>query len=333
MYAVDPDDPDATALGHIPPMHDVEEVWRELPQRRSALLDLFKPLGQTRDFEAYAHHLTGPGSEERRTDFYDRFGAFSRVLDVALSSATFHEKTPARTVKQYQEDLRFFSELRRQVRLRSAEVLDYSQYEPKIRALLNRHLITSGVEQMTGRIDLYDRDQRAAALEAAGTDASRAEVIAANVSRVLEERVKFQDPELYRRFSDLLRETIEKMRNEWLSAADALVAVEGVEQQVLRPTADDVPAQLRGRRLAEVLFRNLRGRLNGATESVADRIDREVSGLAIVNWKDNDDQKKLMRQAIDDAIMDANTESSLGLTFEQVDGMIDEILDRARANL
>ncbi len=255
------------------------------------------------------------------------------MLDVALSSATFHEKTPARTVKQYQEDLRFFSELRRQVRLRSAEVLDYSQYEPKIRALLNRHLITSGVEQMTGRIDLYDRDQRAAALEAAGTDASRAEVIAANVSRVLEERVKFQDPELYRRFSDLLRETIEKMRNEWLSAADALVAVEGVEQQVLRPTADDVPAQLRGRRLAEVLFRNLRGRLNGATESVADRIDREVSGLAIVNWKDNDDQKKLMRQAIDDAIMDANTESSLGLTFEQVDGMIDEILDRARANL
>lgn len=333
MYAVDPDDPEASALGHIPPMRDVEEVWRELPQRRSALLDLFKPLGQTGDFEAYARHLTGPGSEERRTDFYDRFAAFARVLDVALSSATFQEKTPARTVRQYQEDLRFFSELRRQVRLRSAEVLDYSQYEPKIRALLNRHLITSGVEQMTGRIDLYDRDQRAAALEAAGTDSSKAEVIAANVSRVLEERVKFQDPELYRRFSDLLRETIEKMRNEWLSAADALVAVEGVEQQVLRPTADDVPQQLRGRRLAEVLFRNLRGRLNGATESVADRIDREVNALAIVNWKDNEDQKKMMRQAIDDAIMDANTERDLGLTFEQVDGMIDEIMDRARANL
>ena len=51
-----------------------------------SLLDLFKPLGQTRDFEAYAQHLTGPGSEERRTDFYDRFAAFARVLDVDVGT-------------------------------------------------------------------------------------------------------------------------------------------------------------------------------------------------------------------------------------------------------
>jgi type I restriction enzyme R subunit len=335
MYARDEDDPDADVLGFVSPLKNVSEIWSELPQCRSALLDLFKPLGDTRDFEEYAQFLTGTDeeSELRRVDFYERFSAFARVLDVALASAGFHEQTPPKKIAKYREELKFFTELRRQVRLRSAETIPYSEYEPKIRALLDRHVRTSGIEEITGKIDLQDREQVAAALEAVGSASSKAELIAANVQRVLDERVQHEDPESYRRFSAMLRDTIEKMRQEWLSAADALVQVDQVRAEVLQPTSQDVPAALQGHRFAEVLFRNLRDRLDGAAESAAARLGQQLGDLAIVNWRQNEDQQKRMRQVIDDTLLELGEEHALGLTFEQIDGLVDEIMDRARALL
>lgn len=333
MYAMDPDDPDAQELGYCAPMMRVEEVWRELPQRRSALLDLFKPLGGTRDFEKYAQFLTGPDSDERRVEFYERFAAFARVLDVALSSAGFHEKTPAKEIARLREELKFFGELRRQVRLRSAEVIDFSEYETKIRALLNRHIRAEGVEGITGKIDLTDREQRAAALEAVGSGASQAELIASNVSRVLEERTRYEDPALYRRFSAMLRETIEAMRAGWIAAMEAKVKVQEVEEQVLRPTAEDVPERLRGRRLAEVLYRNLQDRLGAKAERAADAMEAELRPLAIVNWRNNEDQQKRMRQSVDDVLVETSREHGLELSYDAIDALVDEVMDRARAVL
>ena len=330
MYARDPDDPDAALLGFATPVAHVEETWADLAQRHSTLWDTFKELGNSRDREAFEQHLR---PEDRRVRFYERFAAFARTLDVALASHTFLERTAHKTVKRYRDDLKFFGELRRSVRIRYAEVVDFSEYEPKIRKLLDQYISATGVEALTGKIDLYDREQRAAAREAAGSASSKAETIASNVERVLDDRVKREDPASYRRFSDMLREVIERMRAGWLAAAEALVQVEKIEEEVLRPKSDDVPEAIRANRLAAVIYRNTQETLGDKGPEAAAAIDEIIESRAIVGWKDNDDRQKQMRQAVDDYLFDLNEEHQLGLSVEQIDRLIDLCMERARAVL
>ncbi|MCA9250638.1 MAG: type I restriction endonuclease subunit R [Phycisphaerales bacterium] len=330
MYARDPDDPDALECGFATPMPSIESAWRELPQRHASLWAVFKELGNTRDREAFEQFLR---NEETRIRFYERFAAFARALDVGLASHEFFKHVSAKKVSQYRNDLKFFGELRRSVRIRYAEVVDFSEYEPKIRKLLDQYISTSGVESITGKIDLYDREQRAAALESAGSATSKAETIASNVERVLEERIRHEDPVSYRRLSDMLREVIERMRAGWLASADALVQVEHIEEQALRPKADDVPEQLRDRRLAAVLFRNLSESLGDEAADAARSIDEIIEQRAIVGWKDNDDCQKQMRQAIDDYLFDLNDSRESVLSMDDIDRLIDFCMERARAVL
>lgn len=328
MYARAEDDPLADELGHVESMAFIDNAWSDLPQRHSLLWDTFKELGQTRDREAFEQHLF---DEARRIRFYDRFVAFARSLDVALSSHVFLEKTPATTVKQYRDDLKFFGELRRSVRIRYAEVVNFSEYEPKIRKLLDQHLSATGVEAITGKIDLYDRDARAAALDSAGSATSKAETIASNVERVLEEKMKHEDPASYKRFSAMIREVIEQMRAGWLAAAEALTKVEEIEEKIVRPKSEDVPESVRSSQFAAILYRNTKGLFGDVAAEAAGHIDRIVNDMAIVGWRSNDDRQKKIRQAIDDYIFEVNEEHTLGLTLEQIDAAIDTILERARA--
>lgn len=330
MYVRHPDEPEAAVVGFASPIARVDEAWSDLSQRHSALWDTFKELGDSRDREGFELHLR---PEERRIRFYDRFAAFARSLDVALASHAFWEQTPAKLITRYRQDLKFFGELRRSVRIRYAEVVEFSEYEPKIRKLLDQYISATGVESITGKIDLYDREQRAAALEAAGSASSKAETIASNVERILEERIRIEDPVSYRRFSDMLREVIERMRAGWLAAADALVQVEQIENEVLQPRSDDVPEPLRDRRLAVVLFRNLRESMGKAAVDTAAAIDEIIESRAIVGWKENEDRQKEMRQAIDDYLFDVNDEQQLELSIEHIDALIDSCMERARAIL
>ena len=330
MYSKDPDDPDAASLGYVEKLADIETAWAELPQRHAAMLDTFKEIAGSRDAERYQQHLA---DEALRIRFYERYAAFARVLDVALSSHKFLEQTPEKTVAMYRRDLKFYGELRRAVRIRYAEVVDFSEYEPKIRKLLDQYISASGVETITGKIDLYDRDQRAAALEAAGTPAAKAETIASNVERVLEARVKEEDPATYLRLSAMLRKVIEQMRAGWLAAAEALIQVEKIESEVVRPSTDDVPPALRDNRLAAVLFRNTRDSLGDHAEEAVIAMEQVIRENAIVGWKDNVDRQKAMRQGIDDYLFDLSERTGADWPIEVIDRVIDTSLERARAVL
>ena len=131
----------------------------------------------------------------------------------------------------------------------------------------------------------------------------------------------------------MLREVIERMRAGWLASADALVQVEHIEEQALRPKADDVPEQLRDRRLAAVLFRNLSESLGDEAADAARSIDEIIEQRAIVGWKDNDDCQKQMRQAIDDYLFDLNDSRESVLSMDDIDRLIDFCMERARAVL
>ncbi|MDZ4063554.1 MAG: restriction endonuclease subunit R, partial [Coriobacteriia bacterium] len=124
----------ADLAGTIAPVNT--EVAK-LPQRHGDLLDLFKTVRNAYDEEAYELLLA---DRAKRDDFYERLSVFARTLAVALSSETFVVETDPDRVRGYKSDLKRFEKLRQAVRFRYAESVDYREYEPRIKKLLDTHI-------------------------------------------------------------------------------------------------------------------------------------------------------------------------------------------------
>jgi len=76
--------------------------------------------------------------DDVRQDFYDALNEFSKTLQLAISSAKFHENTPMVTVQRYVDDMKYFRNLRAAVKQRYNEAVDYKEYEDQIRNMVDK---------------------------------------------------------------------------------------------------------------------------------------------------------------------------------------------------
>ena len=315
---------------------DVREVIAALPQRHSAVWDIFKGIANKHDQEAYEQLLI---DEELRTEFYERFSAFARTLAVALASETFLAETPEKKVQTYKRDLKFFQELRQAVRRRYAEVVDFSEYEPKIKKLLDTYLGAGEVETVVGKIDLMDQAQREEALGEATSDVAKADLIAHNVKRVITEKWD-EDPAFYEKFSKLLEKTIAACRAGRLREAAYLQEVLHVEKSVLTHADDELPAALRQNEVAASFYRNIQesfARAGGdkidvkaCSAEASGGIERIIAERRIVNWTTNIDVQNRMRQEIEDYLFGLAERLGITIPFEDVDAIMDKCMDIAK---
>lgn len=114
----------------------LEHIAR-LPQVHSDLWDLFKEVKNRHDEEAYELLL---GDNMLREEFYKRLADFSKTLSMAFSTEQFIMNTPDSRLGQYRNDLKRFHNLKASVKLRYAEAIDYRDYEPKIKKLLDTRI-------------------------------------------------------------------------------------------------------------------------------------------------------------------------------------------------
>ena len=168
----------------------------ELPQQHADLWELFAEVKGARDPEVYEEHLR---DDALRNRFYERFSLFARTLSLALSSSKFLASTPPKTIYQYKADLKFFQNLRAAVTQRYQEVIDFSEYEPKIRKLIDTHVGAGDVEQLCEPINLLDATARRQMLEANGKSAgAKADMIASATRHVIEQEMA-KDPAFYKK--------------------------------------------------------------------------------------------------------------------------------------
>ena len=315
---------------------DVESESQKLGQRHSDLWDLFKNIRNQRDEEEYELLLADEGLRDR---FYERLSAFSRTLAVALSSARFLDETPENRIATYKTDLHFFMRLRTSVRRRYAEVVDFKEYEPRIQKLVDQHVGTGEVEQVTDLVDIFNADAFAREVGKLAGTASKADTIAFRTKHSIHDRMQ-EDPAFYRRFSELLEEAIRAFREQRLSDAEYLEKVSKIAERVRNRTGDDIPPALTHRDVAKAFFGVLRDALASHTAQAADAreigtaaslaIDDIVQEQRIVHWTRNPDIQNRMKGAIEDYLFELMEREKLELTFEDIDRILDSVLDIAR---
>jgi len=317
---------------------DVREIVSQLPQSHAVLLSGFNDAAPNRDAEKYVRYLD---DEERRIRFYNHFAQYVRLLGVALSSVDFLAETPEKTIDRYKEDLKYFKELRQMVRRRYAEIIDFSEYELRIRKLLDTHLGADKVDVIMGQIDLTDAATRNRALEQSESNEAKAEMIVNNLRRTIKERWE-EDPVFFKRFSEMLTQLISDLRAGRLKSADALKKAEAAEKNIHEGADDSIPAAIRHRALAVGFYRNIKPVCESINLSQSVLFDDFVSRVSlemeksirrhlVVHWSTDIDVQNRMRQDMEDALFEIKDNLNVDMSFEKIDEIMEKCLDIARA--
>jgi type I restriction enzyme R subunit len=320
-------------------VHDVREQIRKLPQLHDQLWDLFKPVKNKKDMEQFELLL---GDEAIRQDFYERLRAFTRCLHISLSSDKLLDVFDEDQVDKMKQDWKQLSELRRSVQLRYQETVDLKEFEPKIQKLLDDHVIAMPAQTIIELVNINDPNALMAVVEETGVSkASRADRIASATRRVITEKMA-EDPTFYRRFSELLEETIREYRAQRISERDYLKSVIDLASKVARKDRGrDVPDPIKGNDDGQAFFGILDGALVGDDHQPISEVDVANIALAIIGivkahhivdvWS-NDIAQNNMRNAIDDYFFDVlRDQRGIHLPVELMDDLELRIMDLARA--
>ncbi len=315
---------------------DVSVETSTLAQKHSLLWDTFKEVRNKQDEEDYELQLA---DEELRSKFYERLSAFSSTLSIALSSVRFLEETDPSKISRYRADLKFFSKLRTAVRRRYAEVVDFGEYEPKIQKLLDTHVGTGEVERITPLVNIFDKDAFAREVEKLPNAAAKADTIAHRTARTIHDRMQ-EDPAFYKRFSELLKETIAAFREERIKATEYLKRVTEIMNAVLNRTGDRIPDKLQSHDVAKAYFGSIKevlSRFDKGDDEFDDRlsdvalaIDKVIERNRIVNWTADIDTQNRMRNEIEDLLFDFKDKAGIDITFEDMDAIMEQCLGIAR---
>ena len=314
----------------------------ELPQKNADLWELFKMIPNKRDLEAYAQSLR---LDDRRHEFYDRLTAFSSLLQLALSTKEFHENTDEKTIERYKEDLRMFVKLRTSVQLRYSDAIDYKKYEARIEKLINRHVESDEVKIITKLVNIFDTEDFQKEVECVVGIAAKADTIASRTAKYITENMD-SDPAFYKKFSQLIRETIEAYEQGRLSENEYLERMLQFKEDVLNHTDSELPTELEHNNAAKAyygiavenyrrLFPNMPIKeMALATTKAFDAIIRKtviIDGVILVDWQQKSDIVGKIKIELEDELIDnIKRKYELDFSFDEMDVIIDGCVDVAK---
>lgn len=321
----------------------IDSEIAKLAGRYSDLWDLFKSVKHSTDEEAYEVLLA---DDEIREEFYCRLADFGKNLAIALSSDKFLSDTDEKTISRYKADFRKFKTLMASVKLRYAEAVDYRDYEPKIKKLLDTHIQANEVFQLNEPVNIFDDDMFNQVKDDQGvyntgkTTASKADTIAHATRKSITEKMD-EDPAFYQKFSKLIQRAIEDFRAKRLSDLDYLNKVVDIRNKVVGKVHDDVPEVLSGMDDAMTFYGVLKPflethKLKGVDlDAIAADTAIAINGILekhkkVQFWDDEDAQKQTVNE-IDDYLYDElKNDKGIELSLDQMDAIIEKVLQVAK---
>lgn len=319
---------------------NIEEEIKKLPQRHSELWDIFKSIKNTRDLEAYQQILR---DEAIRVGFYDKLTSFGKSLKLALSTITFHDKTDPKQVDRYKTDFLFFMKLRSAVTSRYSDRIDYSRYEAQIQKLLDTHVTAEEVEPITDLVNIFDKDSFANEVEKTVGEAAKADKIASRTAKYISEKMD-EDPAFYKRFSQLLAQTIADYEARRISETQYLQKTKSVMDSVLNHTDSEIPEFLKDKSVAAAFFGLTKEFLGGKitdsklVSSIAEHTALQIDGMIkqevfgsgskpIVEWGIKKEiTGKLIIEIGDYLIDEVRDKYEMEISYSEIDSFAERIL-------
>lgn len=324
-------------------MLNINEEIKKLPQKHSELWDIFKTVANKRDAEAYQLLLR---DEAIRVVFYDKLAAFAKGLKLALSSMQFHKVVEEKIINRYKEDLAMFMKLRLAVVERYSDAIDYKQYEGQIQKLIDTHITTENVEVITELVNIFDKEKFQQEVENTTGKAAKADKIASRTAKHISEKME-EDPAFYKKFSQMLNETIADYEAKRINEAIYLTKVQEIMENVLSHTDSDIPEVLKDKDVAKAFYGLTIETLNDKIQDsiikkeiavqTALQIDESIKSAVLENNKPVIDWRhktnitgKLLIEIGDYLIDEVRDKYNIPLSFEEMDEIATNCIEVAK---
>jgi type I restriction enzyme, R subunit len=315
---------------------DINSEIGKLADHHAALKNLFQRVKQPNAYEEYVEILR---DEPARDEFVDRLRQYARTLEIAFCSLDWTEKTPSKIVKMYREDLKFFEDLRRYIRQVFSEDLDYKEYAAQMQKLIDRHVGSNEVRQITPLVDIFDKEKFEEEVEKLATPAARADTIAHRTAKTIIERMD-EDPVFYQRLSTILRRMIDDYQAQRIAAAEYLKQAKQASEEVRTHGMSKVPLVLHNHVPALAIYNTLIKAILADAEpntediqqlsEIALGLDSKIRAMVVVDWQNKPDVQNEIKNALEDDLLCHVEQTGRPVPFETIDFILDKVLQAAR---
>lgn len=320
---------------------DIREEIRKIPGAHADVLDIFRGIYNKQDIEALERHLL---PKDLRDEFYDKLSVFARLLQTAFSSDELYKELTESQINFYKSELKRFQSLRQSVQLRYAEKVSYKEYEPRVRKLLDTYIQADEVEVLTNEVNIFDSQMVQEALQQYGEKpASKADFIAHRLKKVITENMD-KDEAFYKKFSELIEQTIEDFHKGRISEAEYLEKMIKARDDMDEGHIEGIPDNIKNEPKARAFYGAVKevfektfglGAMNGQEQGLAQAgidIANIVGGLVIRDWKRNLDVQREMENQIEDYLMAHRKDLGVELSFDDIDEILAKCLKVAKNN-
>lgn len=313
---------------------DVGQKVQELEMAYHKVHDFFNGVDKN-DTEALLEALA---PEDKRMEFYEYVRDFIRVFNECLALQDFSHVL-GKDIDLYQRELKSFGELRKAAVLRFADTINLREYKGSLEKILDTHITADEVELLTEPVDISDMTRFQETLDTLGTDSAKAEAIAAQMERSIEEKLD-TDPEFYERFSEKIQHILETMRNGKLEDVKALQQLKLLHIEMQEKRDDTLPTNIAEMRGAGVLYRNILKMNEGVIVLSDEQWVELILGMrniiaqnAIVDWQTNSEIQRQMLSSVDDYVYDTLKKSwRIDLAPETLRELVEKTVELAKQN-
>ncbi|MCQ2960388.1 MAG: type I restriction endonuclease subunit R [Bacteroidales bacterium] len=325
-------------------LQSVQLEIAKLPQKHSDLLALFKEVTNKQDLESYAQMLR---FEDKRQEFYEKLTAYASCLRIALSTRLFHDSTTDEERNRYKDDLNMFVKLRSVVQLRYSDTVDYKRYEMQIQKLINQHVESGVAKSITELVNIFDTEAFELEIAKVVGVAAKADTIASRTSKYITENME-SDPAFFKKFSQLLKETIEAYEQGRIDELEYYKQVQKYKDDVLNHTDSDLPQELEQNNAAKAYYGvalsvyakvfpdSVEKQRKVALETALtfDEVIRNsvfVDGHILVDWQSKSDVIGHLKINLEDFLIDeVKRKYAVSFSFDDMDTIVDSCVDIAK---
>ena len=257
--------------------------------------------GNTEDADDLSEH------EQKRTALYKHAGALVRAY-ANLANEMEEAGYTSKETEQIKADVKYFENVRAEIKLASGDYIDLKAYEPAMRHLIDTYISAeeskkvSAFDDMT-LIDLIVK-RGADALNDLPTNISKnkkavAETVENNLRKVIIDEQP-ANPKYYEKMSELLEQLIRERKQEARSYKEYLAKLVELTNKIKRPDiSTDYPKTLDSRP-KRALYDNL-----NKNEAVAIALDAEIISTKKDSWRGDRIKEREVRNAIRKHVIDA----------------------------
>lgn len=313
----------------------LQKAKNQLESSLEALKFLCEPVAPPKDIIDYYHYFCGSNTEAfdleeleqnmpKREQLYKLSASALRAFGEVSSNIGINneENYTPKQLKMFENEVSYYIKVRDEVRLASGDYIDLKNYDPDMRHLIDTYLSAdpSRVLNSFGGASLIQLlvDSGIAALRNMEASTKRdkeaiAETIENNVRKEVIEKQQ-SNPKYYEKMSLLLRELIEKRKNEVISYEEYLKQIIEIATKIVKPETDNnYPENIRDSAAKRALY----DLFNGNTEK-AIKVHEEIMYKKQDNFRGNRIKERRLKKVINNIVKDENlTDKIFELVKEQ----------------